>query len=199
MYFLSFCIILSPFLAISTLCSFSFATVAHSLVAFKTSVVYFHPSIIVVFLHPCPGYQAPECVVWSTAVAEGKMESAKQPGPAADVWSLGCVVAEVSRFTQLVKHYSTNLKASVRTVASKESMTKEEKQKRGEKAKHNGLLHLVSTHECNPESLPLWQLPSCHNYLPKFSCTTTTTHFLALSLSSDFEATLIQLSKLSGT
>lgn len=40
------------------------------------------------------GYQAPECVVWSRAVAEGKTDPAKQPGPAADVWSVGCVVAE---------------------------------------------------------------------------------------------------------
>ncbi|XP_063885133.1 serine/threonine-protein kinase Kist-like [Scylla paramamosain] len=40
------------------------------------------------------GYQAPECVVWSKAVAEDNLESAEKPGTAADVWSAGCIVAE---------------------------------------------------------------------------------------------------------
>ena len=33
--------------------------------------------------------------MWGSAVAEGNLESAEQPGTAADIWSAGCVVAEV--------------------------------------------------------------------------------------------------------
>ncbi|MPC30841.1 hypothetical protein E2C01_024110 [Portunus trituberculatus] len=39
-------------------------------------------------------YQAPECVMWSKAVAEDNLESAEKPGTAADMWSAGCIVAE---------------------------------------------------------------------------------------------------------
>ncbi|KAG0718799.1 Serine/threonine-protein kinase Kist [Chionoecetes opilio] len=50
------------------------------------------------------GYQAPECVVWESAVAEGSedsLESAQQPGTAADIWSAGCVVVECLLSRQL--------------------------------------------------------------------------------------------------